>query len=348
MAAGPDDGPSSTESRWLIPPLSTPGRWLLLTGNRLLLTAIFLLGVYLLVLTSPLAGDIDRERLAPLNYLFAGLLGGNFTLLTIVISVTQLIISRQLGTPGELREQIEATNAYRERIEEAVDVEVTPVTPTEFLHLLLRCSRESLDTARTEAQNVDDGDARDALLDVVSDVESHIEQVESLVAREGVGLFEALAATLDTNYSRDIYRLRQLRTSWSDTHSETTLERLDDLVVRLQQIDVARQYLKTLYMQDELSRLSLHLLYVGVPAVVVSAFMLRMFAVTVQTLPSTTVTAAVPVAITVGFAPLGVLVAYVLRLATVARRTVAITPFTVSSQERRRPAAAIDRGPGHD
>ena len=56
-----------------------------------------------------------------------------------------------------------------------------------------------------------------------------------------------------------------------------TLESLDGLVVRLQQIDVARQYLESRHMQNELSTLSRHPLYVGVPAVITSVFLLRVF-----------------------------------------------------------------------
>ena len=49
--------------------------------------------------------------------------------MTIVISISQLVISRQLGSPGERRDRIEATNDYREKIEGSVEEEVAPVTP---------------------------------------------------------------------------------------------------------------------------------------------------------------------------------------------------------------------------
>lgn len=102
----------------------------------------------------------------------------------------------------------------------------------------------------------------------------------------------------------------------------------------LQQIDVARQYLKTLYMQDELSRLSTRLLLVGVPTVFVSIVMLKLFAASSGILFSTgTFTVLTDIAVTIALAPLAVVFSFVLRIAAVARRTVAITPFTTASQE---------------
>ena len=148
--------------------------------------------------------------------------------------------------------------------------------------------------------------------------------------RLDVSIVSALAVTLDTNYSRDIYELRSVRAEHGEDYPDEVLEWIDHLVVRLQQIDVGRQYLKTLYMQDELSKLSRSLLYVGVPALLTAVVMLRAFAAGFQSFTALQLLAVVPLAVTVGMAPLLVLFAYVLRLTTVARRTLAITPFTMA------------------
>lgn len=49
--------------------------------------------------------------------------------------------------------------------------------------------------------------------------------------------------------------------------------------------------------------------------------------------PSTVPAAAIPLVAAVGLLPLSVLSPFVLRLATVAQRTAAITPFTTPEQE---------------
>lgn len=312
----------------------SPIRWLFIDGHRLVVAGVLLLVTYLVLLVAnAVIGPIAQEETSPIFYLFSALVGGNFTLVTIVISVSQLVISRQLGTPGQIRSQIQATNSFREDIEESSGVDVAPVTPTEFLHLLLQSAAEQT-RVLTDAADGREGEAWDELTDAVDQLAGHVGRVESELRESGVSIVSALAVTLDTNYSSDIYELRRLRVSHAEEYSEEALECLDLLVARLQQIDVGRQYIKTLYMQDELSELSRALLYVGVPALLASAFMLRAFAVGFEALPADVLFTWVPVATTISLAPLLVLFAYILRVTTVARRTIAITPFTMAMRER--------------
>ncbi|AUV80755.1 hypothetical protein C2R22_03035 [Salinigranum rubrum] len=306
-------------------------RFVFITGNRLLIAAGMLGAVYgLLVGVDVFIGGVNQEQVAPLLYLFSALVGGNFTLITIILSISQLVISRQLGSPGELREQIEGTNAYREAIEETMNLEVAPVTPTEFLHMLHDSSAEIIDQAQEHLDTVD-GERRDELIAHTERLDEQIDAVITSVSNPDVSVFGALAVTLSTNHGESIYQLRQLRAKHGDAYPEEVNEALDDLVVRLKQIDVARQYLKTVYVQQELAALSRHLLYVGVPAVVVSVFVLRTFAVGFDVFSPEMLFGVVPLAITVAIAPLAVLFAYVLRLASVAERTIAITPFTLAA-----------------
>ncbi|WP_135824080.1 hypothetical protein [Halorussus ruber] len=103
---------------------------------------------------------------------------------------------------------------------------------------------------------------------------------------------------------------------------------------RLRQIDVARQYFKTLFMQSELASLSRILLSVGVPAEIVSTMMLVAAAgPSAQTFYGGVPPLLLAATVAVGFAPLAVLFAFVLRIATVAQRTAAITPFTTHEQQ---------------
>lgn len=61
-----------------------------------------------------------------------------------------------------------------------------------------------------------------------------------------------------------------------------------------------------------------------------------------------TLTVLIPAMVTVSLAPLALLVAYVLRLATVAKRTAAISPFTTPEQEARSFDVEIDHGRADD
>ncbi|MFC7046097.1 hypothetical protein ACFQH6_12340 [Halobacteriaceae archaeon GCM10025711] len=316
-------------------PLSEPREWFFLIENRLLIASGLLVVAFVVFVAVEVATSLTEEGLQPLFAVFGALIGGNFTLVTIVISISQLVISQQLGAPGDLREQIAETNQYREAVEEEIDREVAPVTPTDFLELLLERTEDTLDALDDELDDISETDGRDDLDELVSHLRTHIERVHALLSRSEVGLFEALSVTLQTNYANEIYQARSLTTEYADLYPDEVRTALDEVVVRLQQIDVARQYLKTLYMQDELARMSRLLLYTGVPAVLVSMVMMHQFAAaTHAVLAPTTLSALVPVALTVGVAPLAVLFAYVLRVSKVAQRTAAITPFTTPMQER--------------
>jgi hypothetical protein len=321
-------------SEGLTAPLKHPREWLFLVENRLLVAGGFLAVLLVLFFAVEMASSFSDQGLMPLFYVFGALIGGNFTLITIVISISQLVISQQLGAPGDLRQQIEETNQYREAVEESIGREVAPVTPTDFLRLLLDQAESRIDTVSDELDEVSDAGAHEDLGDLLSDLQVHIGQVHALLSRADVGLFESLSVTLQTNYSHDIYEARSLLSEHGDQFPDEVREAIEDLVVRLQQIDVARQYLKTLYMQDELAKISRYLLYTGTPAVVVAILMMHQFAASTQAiLDPTTLSTLVPIALTIGVAPLAVLFAFVLRVSTVSQRTVAITPFTTPVQE---------------
>lgn len=99
-------------------------------------------------------------------------------------------------------------------------------------------------------------------------------------------------------------------------------------------MDIARQYFKSIYMQSKLARLSRILPYVGVPAVGSGFLMLLVYAgATAPSVDAGYLRVFVPIVVILGFTPLAILFAFVLRVAMVAQRTVAITPFTTPTQE---------------
>lgn len=110
---------------------------------------------------------------------------------------------------------------------------------------------------------------------------------------------------------------------------------IDDLIDRLQEIDIARQYFKSMYMQLELSSLSRVLLYTGLPAVAISIASLLILTVPLSE-PDTVTNfqSLLPVTLTIGLLPLAILCSFFLRTATVTKLTAATLPFTTPEQER--------------
>jgi len=311
-----------------------PTRWFFLTGNRLVVAGLTLVAVGVCISALQLSEIVAVRNTGSLFYLFGSQLSGNLTLLSLVISINQLVLSRQLGSPGELREQINNVTEYRRQVLDDAELDVAPVTPSEFLKVLLQHTRREVQRLGGLVAGTDDTDLREAVDGFATEVTEHVDRITLLLEQSGVGTFNALSAALTTNYAGMIHRARTIEARFGDDLHDAGTEGIERTVRRLQQIDVARQYFKTLYMQAELSYLSRVLLYVGIPAELVAAGMLLVF----SSSPDTTSLATLPVGVIpamvlIGFAPLAVLFAFVLRIAVVTQRTAAITPFTTPEQE---------------
>ncbi|MFC7155921.1 hypothetical protein ACFQPA_10690 [Halomarina halobia] len=307
--------------------------WTLLEGDRAVVAA----GVLAFVLAAVGAIELldvatlsDRQ---PLYYLFSALLGGNLTLITVVISINQLLLSRELKSPGELRTEIDDVIEYRRDVERTAERDVAPVKPSEFLDFLLQNARRQAQVLGGLSVGVGAERAWWEISDLVTTITDRTDEIDRQLNGADDGIFGALSTTLRTNYAEQMHRARRIRAAYGDALPEETLEALDDTVERLQELDIARQYFKNLYLQDELSRLSRILLYAGIPAEVVAVGVLLAF----TTPPDATTTASLdvvlPLAVTIGFAPLAILVSFILRTATVTQRTVATVPFTTPEQE---------------
>jgi len=333
---GPDGTVNSAvvdESRRDLSRLDVLHERIWLTGDRGLVAAGVLAGVLVVTTAVELLLDPTTGHSAPLFHMASAIVGGNFTLITIVISITQLVVSQQLSAPGELRAEIEGTVEYRDASIELLEEDTAPVTAPAFLERLHGGVLNSIDDLRDGVTDRDP-EVASALDDLLDGMDTQIEKTNRLLQDRDSDIFDALVVTLDTNYSVDIQRVWGFLGAHGETLDDRTASSLSSLVTRLEQIDIARQYLKTLYIQEELSRLSRALLYVGVPSVLSGLGLLQMFVATdAGAFDPILLSVFVPVFVTIGAAPLAVLFAFVLRLSTVAERTVAVTPFTTPTQE---------------
>ncbi|SIR98010.1 hypothetical protein SAMN05421858_4938 [Haladaptatus litoreus] len=86
---------------WSVGLSNRGSRWLLVTGNRLVVAAVFLSGILLLLILLPSVSVLFAQPSSPMYFLFSALLGGNFTLISVVLSINQLVLSRELGATGK-------------------------------------------------------------------------------------------------------------------------------------------------------------------------------------------------------------------------------------------------------
>lgn len=303
-------------------------QWLLLDGNRFAIASIFAVVfglVYLVLSTSGIAPLADMQ---PLYYLFSGLITGNFTLITVVVSINQLVLSQELESPGQLQSEIERTVDYRETIEEVTN-RTAPAEPSGFLRLVVESARQDVQRLGGTAVNTLPADARGEIDEIVTDLTDEFDRIDRLVEESESGVFNTLSTTLEVNFAHEIQRLSEFRRVYADDISAEVDEEIDETLDRLREIDIARQYFKSMYLQVELSRLSRYLFYSGIPAVGVALAALFVMT-TLSDLPfaEPAQTVVFPITVMVGMLPLTLLFSYILRTATVTERTAAITPFT--------------------
>lgn len=302
--------------------------WFLLDVNRYLLALVPLAVGFVLFVWLELSGVIDLGRsTAPMLYLFQALAAGNITLTTIVVTITQLILSRELRSPRELQTEMAAAAEYRDSVETETDRLVVPEQPREFLRLLTRDTRAQVTELEEAVGDLEDAPFRTDLEDLIGNLATELDGTIDRLERSRGGVFQALSTVLDADFATRINHIRWLGRAYEEDLPADVLDTLDGLEHRLEQLDVARQYFKTIYIKQELADVSKLVMYTGLVAVIVAIAALVVTGYRTSPYPYLQHLLLVPLAVTVTLVPLVLLISHVARIATVARRTAAITPF---------------------
>lgn len=307
-------------------------RWVLLDGSRTVLAAAIAAVLFGFLAAVSRSGFTPLTDFQPLFYIYGSLISGNLTLVTVVVSINQLLLGRQLMTPDQLRQQIEGAIDYRQGVEDSART-VAPAEPLGFLQLLLENTRRKAQQLGGLSITEADEEVDEELDNIVEEITENIDEVNRLLRESDPSMFSVLSTTLSTNYAREINRLRRLDRKTDDFPRHLN-EWREDLIANLQNMDIARQYFKTIYLQEELAALSKVLLYTGLLSVsAISATLLLFTGPGGTTVGRGVLEYLVPAVVTVGLFPLVLLFTYILRTATVTRRTAAIVPFTTPTQE---------------
>ena len=306
--------------------------WLLLEADRVAVTAV-LAGVVFLGLVAvgalvPAAEAAVRSG-DSVDTLFQGLLTATVTGVTLVVTLNQVVLSQELGAVGDQRERMDAAMQFRADVADVLDVAVSPSQPSAFLRALVLEAGESAQRLR---EAVDDRDA-EVEVDVEAFTQSVIDNADGVAERlDGgrFGDFDVIASALDFNYSWKLVRARQVLEAQGESLNEEGRAALEDLIAVLERFGPAREHFKTLYFQWDLVDLSRHILVAAIPALLVSTSMLLFVEAgtyDVVLFEVETLVFFVAGAVTVSLVPFFVLLAYIMRIATVAKHTLSIGPF---------------------
>ncbi|MBX0295104.1 hypothetical protein [Haloarcula nitratireducens] len=317
--------------------------WLLLDVDRWIIAGLFSATLFLFLLAAGIAHPTPPHTLLtrgdPAETLYQALITGTITGVTLVLTLSQLILSQELGAVGDQRERMEGAMRFRDDVADSVGAAVSPAEPSAFLRSLVRATKER---AQSVEEAVDEGDGLDDdLLELLSayldSVVGNADEVTDQLEGRTFGEFDVVEAALNYNYSWKLYAGRRIREEYGEGLSEEALDALDELIETLKLFGPAREHFKTLYFQWELANLSRALLYIAVPALAVAIGSLILF--DPQDFSGTTYGVAnslllVATTTTVSLLPFTVLLAYILRIVTITKRTLSIGPFILRETER--------------
>ncbi|MFC6903927.1 hypothetical protein [Halalkalicoccus tibetensis] len=307
---------------------ASPVEWFLVNGSRLLVAAAVLLGVGVWFLGLDKLGVIAFQNDDSITRLAGGMIAGTFSLVTLVVSINQMILSQEFNSAGEARDELSGVMGFREEIEDASDAPASPASPVALFYLLVDTIHERADTLGESVDGGGDGGPRALIESYVSGVHESTTNVADTLESSSFGTFDVVAAAADYNDAWQIYAARRLKSQHGDELSEETVEAFDDLLDTLELFNIARTHFKTTYMQRELTKFSRETLYCGVPSVFAAMTIGFLYGgVGGAVIAPPLLPYAVTALLLVVASPLALMASYVLRMATLARRTASIGPM---------------------
>ncbi|WP_317176096.1 hypothetical protein [Halomontanus rarus] len=312
--------------------------YVLLDLNRLLFTVTVAVGIFVCFLLLGAVSPFRRFMLnmAPTRYMFQALVGALITGVTLVVTITQLVLSQELGPIGAQRERMSDSMSFRGDVEDIFG-SVSPPEPESFLQALIDNTREKAETFEQAIGDHPNSELTERVTRLTDDIAANANIVIDELEDRNFGEYAVVKSALDYNYSWKIYQARRIRAEYSDEFTEEQHRALIELLHILSFFGPAREYIKSLYFQWALVDLSRNIIYTTIPALVVTGSMalyLRptMFAGT--TLGIDNLVWVVSIGVTAGLFPFLLLSAYILRLATITQHTLAIGSFILRSSER--------------
>lgn len=264
------------------------------------------------------------------------MVGALITGVTLVVTISQLIISQENGPLGEQRSRMSETLDFRSYIHELTD-KPAPADPSAFLQEIVDATQERANALEDEVERSDNEELTGEVEEFVDSITGNAETVREKLEGASFGTFEVVYASMDYNYSWKIFQIERLKAEYGDELDDDQHEALDNLRSSFAMFGPAREHIKTLYFQWELINLSRYILYAAIPSLLVSGMMMTFVDTTTITgtiLGVEVLLWLVAVTFTFTLIPFFLLTSYILRVATTAKRTLAIGPLILRDSQR--------------
>jgi hypothetical protein len=314
--------------------------WLLLGANRLVVTAVLAGVVFVAFVVGALLLFPPFRQTATatdtIDTIFSTMTSALITGVTLIVSIAQLVISQENGPLGDQRERMSGALDYREYTSELIGT-TTPADPSMFLRALTSATEKRAKAFRDAVGSVDNDELIDEVDAFVDSLSGNAQEVRRELDGATFGTFDVLFPALNFNYSWKMFQTDRIRDTYTDDLTEEQHSLLADLRSSLAMFGPAREHIKTLYFQWALTSLSQLIIYAAVPALVVSGLMMSV--VDGSTFPGATLGISDVLLVTAGaftltLVPFLLFVSYVSRIATVAKRTLAIGPLILRNSQR--------------
>lgn len=307
-------------------------KWFLIDGNRLVVASLFAIGAFIVTFGLAKFGLITFQPASTVSTMFAsGIVSGVFSLITITLTVNQMILSRVFGTINGLTDRIDGSLDFRHTVEDIAEQPSSPNQPDEFLVLIGETLRERAQAFEDELGETD-RELQNELDEYLSDIYAYADRIEDVEGTKDT--LKIVSTLLGPAYAHNLTATDRLRRKYDDELSESVQTELDAILDLFKSVAVARQFFKTIAIQQDLAQLSRMLAYIGVPVLLATFYVTT----TYTTIPSTTVaqpllSLIVSLGIAVIFIPLAILLSYILRAASIARYTVSVGPFVPPEEQ---------------
>ncbi|MFC6767728.1 hypothetical protein [Natrinema soli] len=302
--------------------------WFLVEGNRLTVTATVLIGIFVLLVGLYELGVITFVNPNSVTRVASGMIAGTFSLVTLVVSVNQLILSQEFSAVGKARDRLDGVMEFRQAVADDAAVPASPASPTRVLELIVESIHHDATGLADAVATHDDDELRETVVRYTNGVRERTDQIEDRIEKSSFDTFSAVSAAITYDESWHLYVGTHLRGEYADSLSPAAMAQLDDLIESLELFHVAREQFKTTYLQQELTRFSQLTVYCGVPSILSAILVGLLYAdVTGPSVSAAVLPYVVSVLILIVLSPLALLVSYILRTATITRRTASVGPM---------------------
>jgi hypothetical protein len=314
-------------NRYLFWVLLSANRWAVVGGLAALVCSAFLLfGTF-----KPQALESMMASSDMVETVFSGLVGAIITSTTLVVSINQLVLSQEIGSLATQRERMDSTMDFYQNTDELFG-SVTPADPAVFIQRLVDTCVDRAEALREAVAGGDD-DLQRRVDAYVEDLLDNADVVSEELDDADFGSFTVVSPALDFNYAQKMYDVRRLGEQHEAALDDDQRTAFREMLEAVTMFGPVREYVKVLYIQWALVKLSRAILYASVPALVVAGGMVVF--VDPATFPGTlfgveTMLLVVSGAFTLSVTPFLVFTAYVLRLATLAKQTLTVGPLILS------------------